>query len=392
MVDWDRVERLRSKGRHWKAIAADPKVHFAPSTGTENPGKALKAQYYERKSQTHVPAHKAPVASVRPEHPETPPLTVRTALVPAGLAVTIAGALWFLFALGVPQAGLIVPAIPYVALVAAAGAVVLLVGLALHDVRLSRAWKRPVAVGLVLGLVIPGLLAAASGNLGLPNLTTAFPEPVGQGWLGTDNAVWKGGNGLPVFMVIGSVACPYCAASSWAFQQALDAFGALSGGYSSRSESGYIYSETPEVALDASSLSGHYISWDPRLASDDQNIHLPSLSSVESAYYSYYHPSSGIPFLVVVGGVFLHTTQLVDPGCLFNGGCGCDYTSGGCGSALSYATVQSDIASGTGSVFSAIHQGTIYLEACMVRSDQLAGVTPPSLPSDVMSIVPSLTG
>ena len=391
MVDWKRVESLRRKGRSWDRVAADPKVQFSPQDIEEDPGRTLKAMYYSRKSQTHAPPTRPPAVEVHNGPKERPPLTVRRLLVPSGLTVAVAGVVWFALAFASPLVGIVLPALPDVALVAAGGGVVLLVGLALRTAQLSRSWKKPMAIGLVLGLVIAGLCAVIGGDLGLPQLNPAFSEAAGQGWEGAHNAVWKDGGGLPVFLIIGSVACPYCAASSWAFSEALHAFGSLQGAHASESETGYVYSNTPEIALDASSLTSGSVSWDPREASDNQNIHLPSLSPTEQAYYSYYHPSSGIPFLVVVGGIFVHTTQLVDPGCLFSGGCGCDYASGACGSALGYPTVQADVASGTGSVYNAIHHGAIYLEACLVKSDQIAGVTPPSLPSDVMAIVPNLS-
>jgi hypothetical protein len=36
MVDWDRVEQLRSKGWDWERIAADPKVGFHPEASVHD--------------------------------------------------------------------------------------------------------------------------------------------------------------------------------------------------------------------------------------------------------------------------------------------------------------------------------------------------------------------
>lgn len=390
MVDWERVERLRSKGRNWRTIARDPKVRFTPPDGVEDRGKALKTLYYTHRSLAHPTSNSAPSTTRSQEPREHVPITARGLLVPAGLLVSVAGALWLVFALEVAEVGRVVPAIPYVLLVVAVGAILLGVAMVRRTGPLDRAWRKPVAAGIVLGLVIPGALALAAGSLGVPNLTPAFAMPNAQGWLGTHNAVWTGGSGLPVLLIVGSIACPYCASSNWAFYEALQAFGSVSGTYASHSLTGYLYSNTPELALDSASVSSRFLSWEPKMSGDTQSIHLPGLSATEDAYYSHYHESGAIPFLVVVGGIYLRTTALVDPGCLFTGGCGCDYSGGACGSPLSVAQVQSALASKSGSIYDAVHGGAIYLEACLVKADQIAGTTPPALPPEVMSLVPSI--
>lgn len=49
MTDWDRVDRLRTKGVSWDEIAADPKVGFTAPKGSD-PGRSLKAFAYRRRS------------------------------------------------------------------------------------------------------------------------------------------------------------------------------------------------------------------------------------------------------------------------------------------------------------------------------------------------------
>ena len=47
MTDWERVERLRSKGRTWTEVARDSKVGFDAPPGSD-PGRALRALYFRR--------------------------------------------------------------------------------------------------------------------------------------------------------------------------------------------------------------------------------------------------------------------------------------------------------------------------------------------------------
>lgn len=49
MTDWDRVEKLRSKGATWAEAALDRKVGFVAPPGTD-PARAMKALYFRRRS------------------------------------------------------------------------------------------------------------------------------------------------------------------------------------------------------------------------------------------------------------------------------------------------------------------------------------------------------
>jgi ABC-type transport system involved in multi-copper enzyme maturation permease subunit len=378
MVDWERVEQLRSKGWDWDSIAEDPKTHFTPPEGIEDSGKALKALYFSRKSRGQTTKKK------KGETKETASQRIKKGLIPAGIVVAILGGIWFGFAMETSLVGVWLVAYPYVLLVAIAGVVLMAIGLILGTARLSEVWKKPVAIGIVLGLVISGGLALFAGSLGVPNLHPPYNEPTGQGWESETprNSLWTSGDNRPVFFFYGSVGCPYCAASSWAVYVALSQFGTLTGTGSGNS----VEDNVPEITLDSSSLSSTYINWDVKEGNDfGSTSDEPGTSLVESAYLNYYNVppnGGGIPFYVV-GGIFIHPGALVNP-----------TTSGLSG--LSPQTVQSILndPSSNQAVYSAIHTGAIYLEAFLYEADVIAGITPPSsVASDgnVMTIVHEIT-
>jgi hypothetical protein len=63
MVDWERVEELRSKGKDWDSIAKDGKADFNPPEGTDDAGRALEALF-----RSHEPLSPGPqVADPDPE-------------------------------------------------------------------------------------------------------------------------------------------------------------------------------------------------------------------------------------------------------------------------------------------------------------------------------------
>jgi len=375
MVDWERVEQLRSKGWDWDSIAEDPKTHFTPPEGIEDSGKALKALYLSRKSRGQITKKKG-------ETKESTTVRIKKALVPVGLTIAIIGGIWFAFAYEVSLVGVWLLAFPYVMLVAIAGVVIMATGLVLATARLRDVWKKPVAVGIVLGLLLAGTLALFAGSLGVPNLHPAFNEATGQSWEGTSprNSPWEQ-NGLPVFFFYGAIGCPYCAASSWAIWEAMGDNGPF-GTLSNTGQGNSVEDNIPEITT----LTSNYISLDVKEGNDfGSTSDEPGTSLVESAYLNYYNvpPSGGgIPFYVV-GGMFIHPGALINPS-----------TSNLAG--LSPSAVLSIIAnpSSNTQVYNAIHTATIYLEAYLYKADQLAGITPPASVtsnSDVMNIVSQIT-
>lgn len=148
MVDWDRIEELKQKGWDWNRIAADPKVAFHPDASVRQAGPALRRLYYRRQSRTDR------------EGPDTTPKRTdaqaerRWPLARIGFLLTPILGLWFLIAYLAPSpVGLVVAAIPWLALGLAISAIILAVGL----LRASRRWTKAFRTALIFG-VIGGLV------------------------------------------------------------------------------------------------------------------------------------------------------------------------------------------------------------------------------------------
>jgi hypothetical protein len=376
MVDWNRVEAQRSKGRNWDELAEDPKVQFKPPEGIDDAGKALKALYYSRKSRGKSSKKKG-------ETKDSTPVMLKKGLIPIGLAVTIIGAIWFVLALETSLVGVWLQAYPYVLLVVVAGVFIFAAGLVMGAARLTEVWKKPVAVGIVIGLLLSGGLALFAGSLGVPILNPdTFQEGTGQGWMSETprNGMWTQ-NGLPVLFFLGSDGCMFCAASSWAVYEAVQAgFGTLSDIHYTNSVND---DHIPEVDWCSTQVTSQYISWDPKEGCDNAQVSVPGTTLIESAYVHMYNSCTdcGYPFYIV-GGPFIHR-DLVSP-----------YTSGLSG--LPYATMLSILENSSinPGIYNAVHTSALYLEAYLVKADQLANIAPPSaVTSDaiVMSYVGEIT-
>jgi hypothetical protein len=384
MVDWERVSRLRSKGRDWDVIAADKKVHFTPPEGVDDAGKALKTLYYSKRSHGSEEKGKEATGGV-------PKGDARKVLFPLGMIIAIGGGIWFAFASLVSVIGFVLPAIPVVLLVAVAGVVLLVIGLFLDKPRISEVWKKPVAIGVVLGLVLSGSLALYATELGVPNLNSPYQEATGHNWEGAHNEMWKS-NGLPVLFYYGSLACPYCSASSWAVYKALSDFGTFTGVTFTSSNPADIYPNTPEVDLTSISYSSNAISWDGKEGNNNQALSEPGLDVYEQAFVNYYMQTDtschGIP-LYVVGGIFIEPDSIVDPAVLHNGENSQPlYTAQQIASIISGSTSNPQIYSDI------VTSGAYYLEAYLYEADVKAGVTPPSSVASnpsVMSIAASIS-
>ena len=376
MVNWDRVERLRSKGMDWDSIVADPKVNYTAPEGVEDSGRALKALYYSRKSKNKVRKGKADTEG------EGTGRRLKRLLVPVGLMIAVAGGIWTLFAFESSLISVFLPAFPDVLLIAAAGAVLLGVGLILGTSSLAEVWKKPLAAGIALGLGISGVLALIAVGTGIPVLHPLnVSEPGNWGSENPRNAAWTSG-GLPVVFYYGSIACPYCSAGSWAFVRALSQFGTWSGlGYAYSSPTD-VYPNTPEVDLTQASFSSNYLSVDIKEGNNDQNTGagMPSISFVEQDYLNEYDSQGSIPFYVV-GGFFVYLGGPVAPSLL---------------SGMTTTEVQnllSNPPSNGSNAFNTIQQVAWTMEAFFVKADQLVGITPPSgvtANANVMTIVANI--
>ncbi len=281
-----------------------------------------------------------------------------------GTVLAVAGIVWLVLALLFPAPiGVIVPAFPHLAVLVLVGVGLLSVGWVLGSTSLQRSGAKLAAVGVVLGLVFAGSTVFLAAQEGIPTLDRS-PVSVAQGWVKANNAVWKSG-ALPVLFYYGSAGCPYCAASSWALYEALLQFGSVTGYTYTTSDPNDVYPNTPAIDLAHASLSSSYISMDVKAGDNNLQISVPPLSPVESAYVTTYNPSSSLPFYSA-GGIYFRVGTLVDPSL---------YASGGV--PLTPTEVLQVLSSQSGTLYQAIHQAQVYVEAYLVLVCRAAAIEPP---------------
>ena len=311
MVDWDRVEELRSKGWDWDKIADDPKVGFHPDTSVQETGRALRGLYHRQRSRQRRQGETPEAAAPSKEEREK---TERKWTLPrvGYLLVPIFG-IWFVIAYIVPSpVGLILPAILYLALVLVLVAFLLLFGLFRSTkARWSKVYRTTLVTGIVLGLVVSGVIALGGilffGCPVLPSASSGTTEPA-PGWISVKVSSWQE-NGLPVVYYYGATWCPYCSASSWVIWKALSGFGTVSG-------TSLMYSaedSIQEIVLANAQYSSSYITFIVNEDTSGVSGNFPSTSNcVEQAYVSAYSGSS-IPF-VAVNGQYIHGgASLISP-------------------------------------------------------------------------------
>jgi hypothetical protein len=250
----------------------------------------------------------------------------------------------------------------------------MMVSLVLDLAPFAEHWKRGVAFGLALALVLASASGLAIWAAGIPNLSPNVSAEPGAGWEKAPNPLWTNG-GKPVVFFYGSVACPFCSASSWAIYASLAAFGSWSGTSYSSSNPGDTYPNTPEVSLAGASLSSAYLSWDGKEGSDRTQISEPPVSLTEQAYLNAY--SNGIPFLVI-GGTYIHTGSIVSPVVLQG------QTAAQVAQSLSSANPSDP-------VYSSIESQVNYLEAYLAKCCQAAGLSPPASVTSNTSVAAIMT-
>jgi hypothetical protein len=358
MVDWDLVERRRSKGWDWERIAEDPKVEFHADDAAGDPGRALRAMYYQRRSRSKRAPSPGRSNASNGDDPAR-----RWTLERVGAILAPLFAVWFVLALVVPSPiGSFLPAVPYLLL----GMVVAVGLLAFALLRSAERWnptiRTGVVVGVVLGFVIAGCFGVAAVVSGCPTLTSATsPEP--GNFSKVNDPLW-GDNGVPVFFFDGSTACPFCSASSWAMEVALGAFGTLSGTSYDRSNPTDTYPNTPEVVLADATLQSRWVSLHvAESTNDDQITSAPTTGCVESAYLSTYDSFGYIPF-VVIAGHYLHTGAMVDPAKL---------------AGMTAPEVQGQLDNQSGPAWNAVSPTAYLLEAFLVTAN---GGQPSSVATD----------
>ena len=302
MVNWDRVEELRSKDWDWERIAADPKVGFHPDSSVREPGRALRALYHRQRTarQRQGPA---PIPKKRRD-PEAErrwtPIRLLWLFVPLV-------AIWTALAYAAPSpVGLIVPALPWLALALAALAFVLIFLLLRAEKRWTPVYRGTLIGGVVAGLLFAGMVglvgALVFGCPYLPPASTLTTQP--DGWTSGGMASWQD-SGKPVVYYYGALWCPYCSASSWAIWDALRHFGAASPtpptmGYSAEDGIPYV-----DLASGALSYSSSYISFQ---VSEDTSTNVGTFPTTSGCFQQAYFGAYGgaaIPF-VAVNGQYVH--------------------------------------------------------------------------------------
>ena len=362
MVDWDQVERLRSKGWDWDRIAEDPRAGFHADEGAGEPGRALRALYYQRRSRAQRRPGKGDEGSGGKADDSAPERKWTLARV-GFLTVPLLG-VWFVLALLFPSpVGTYLPAIPTLGFALAVVGFVLAFGLlrTMPGSRWNKTFRTTLIAGIVLGGAVAGTIGLVANLSGCPTLPPGTTSEPG-GWQKVQTSQWKDG-GLPVFFYYGSIACPYCSASSWAMELALEKFGTLSGTTWGHSATSDVYSNTPEVILAGSTYSSQYFATEINEATDDSHVTFPAAAScIQQAYISAYDSCSscGIPF-VVIGGIYFHEADLVDPGTMGSG----NPSSGW--NAISPQAVQNQIDNQSGTAWNSVSAQTYLLEAFMVK-------------------------
>lgn len=365
MVDWDQVERLRSKGWDWDRVAEDSRVGFHAEDGAGQPGRALRALYYQRRSRAQRRPSKEEGGAGGSKASDAEPGR-RWGLARIGYLLAPIFGVWLVLALLFPSpVGTYLPWFPWLLFPFLAFGVLLGFSLLrlIPGERWAPAFRNTLIVGIVLGGVVAGtfgLVATLNGCPTLPSASTSEPS----GWNKVATKPWTSG-GLPTFFFYGSVACPYCSASSWAIQLAMDRFGTLAGTSWLHSSSSDVYANTPEVVLAGTSYTSQYFASVMNEDSFDGSVHFPPAAScVQQAYISAYDSCSscGIPF-VVIGGTYWHQGDIVNPATM---GSGDPSTSW---SALTPQEVQNQIDNQSGSAWNSVSAAAYLLEAIMLKVD-----------------------
>ena len=369
MVDWDRVEELRSKGMAWGEIADDPKVGFHADSSAGDPGRALRALYHRSKARSRR----------QPPTPSAPKRVGATndkrwTVVRIGYLTVPLVAVWFLLAYVAPSpVGILVPAIPWLGLALAVVAFVFVFALwrSTGGRRWSPVLRGTLIGGVVLGLVVAGLIGLVGslvfGCPYLPPASSLSGEPAG--WTAGHMSPWQE-NGKPVLYSYGSTWCPYCSASSWAFWKALTQFGTVTGAdFTQYSSSTDVDRSTPEVVLAGIQLSSSTIAW--QVSEDTSGVSgtaAVTSSCYQLAYVAAYSGGS-IPF-GVVNGQYVHAGQtFVNP-------TGLAFWAGGAhGGDLAVKSSVQDQNNTTGSAWSAVQVATWWIMAYLAKASGIAVAT-----------------
>lgn len=371
MVDWDRVSELRASGVDWDEVARDEKVGYHPDASVSDPGRALRALYHREKARQ---ARQGPAPT-----PRRKPVADRErawTLLRVGYLLVPLVAIWFLLAYAAPSpVGLLVPAIPYLALVLAVVAALLLYTIwRTRTRRWTAVFRSTVIGGVIIGLIFAGMVGIVGALVyGCPYLPppSAVGSVDGSGWHGGSSLPTWDSSGKPVLYFFGATWCPYCSASSWAVWKALTEFGTISGaGFGNYSSGSDVYPNTPEVTLANILLSNSPIAFQVSEYTGGVDGTPPTTSTCFQLAYVTAYSGGSIPF-VVIGGQYVHGgSTLVDPSLLTNWSA----TNNANGDTI----VKNSVYNETGTPWSVIQDQAWWIMAMLAKS---CGETPSALAS-----------
>ena len=362
MVDWDRVEQLRSKGWDWDEIADDPKVGFTADSGSGDPGRALRVLYHRRRSKDSTKDQPAKKGKKELDAHES-----KWSLLRVGYVLVPVVAIWFVGSFIAPSpVGLILPAIPYIALILAIVTFLLIYALLRAEKRWSKVFRNTVIGGIVLGLIFTGVVGLTGSLIfGCPYLppSTSLSGEGGPGWAHGNIPAWQDGGKVVVYF-FGATWCPYCSAGSWPIWKALSQFGGITPspattGYSSLSD---VYAGTPEVYLANTQVSSNNVTFQASEDTSGVDGTFPGTSNCYQAAYVAAYSGNSIPFLVI-NGQWIHAgTPIINPNSLTTWNNANVSTSGGA------PTVLSQVQSENGGAWTAVSNQAYWIMTYIARS------------------------
>jgi hypothetical protein len=310
MVDWDRVEQLRSKDWEWDDIADDPKVGFQADSGAGDPGRALRVLYHRRRSKG-----KGKESSAKPDKRALDVRERKWNLVRVGYLLVPILAVWFVVAYLAPSpVGLILGAVPYILLGLAVATFVLIYALLRAEKRWTKVYRNTVISAVVVGLVFTGVVGLAGTLIfGCPYLppASALSNQPGPGWIYGNMGPWQD-SGKAVVYFYGASWCPFCSAASWSIWKGLSEFGTVSGTSLSFSNLSDTDGGTPEIVLANAQVTSSVISFRVNEDTSGAAGNFPGTSDCFEAAYVAAYSNGGIPFFVINGRA-IHVGSFIDP-------------------------------------------------------------------------------
>jgi hypothetical protein len=359
MVDWDRVEQLRSKDWDWDRIAEDEKVGFHPDASVHDPGRALRGLYHRQRSREGRTGKDSSDSRSSKKVAEIKEATWNLPRI--GYLLTPTFGLWFLLAYAAPSpVGILLGAFPWLGIALAVAAFVLLFGLLRSSAkRWTPVFRTTVITGIVLGLLVAGTAGVvgylAFGCPYLPPASTLSSQP--GDWYKANVNAWQE-DGKPIVYFYGATWCPFCSASSWAIWKAVTEFSNsvnnVPTSYSSDDQAGPY---TPEIVLANAQVASPTIAFQ---VTEDTSGVIGNTAGTSNCYQQAYVGaySGGIPF-VVVNGQYIHTSSFVSPPSLST------WADGNNGGA---SAVQSSVSTESGAPWSVIQTPAWWLMAYIAKA------------------------